>query len=455
MAGAIAKRAEDTVGKLGVTQQTVGEVFRELVEIDEEGAVARRRASRARLVHSAETERLVKAFVDDARLLVVGRGEDGQPVVEVAHEALFSAWKTVRDWIANHREQLKAGQDLEEAAREWHGIGQHGSGLASGARLRRYRQAANPSELAAQFLRASRRRLWILRGVAGAVAGLVLAVAIGTVWLYANGLTVRHGTSMLLAAVGLYRASEPEMVRISVGEFWMGLREDDREARFSEKPRHRVTVSRPFEIGKYEVTFDEYDQFAHATGRALPSDQGWGRGRRPVINVSWEDAAAYVVWLSEMTGKSYRLPTEAEWEYAARAGSETARFWGDDAKRACQYANGADRSFQRYGYGGEIHDCDDNYVWTAVVGSFRANKLGVHDMMGNVWEWVRDSWHENYRGAPLDGSAWEEAGGGPRVLRGGSWYVAPDWLRSAARLGSNPRYMVSGVGFRLARTLTL
>lgn len=286
VAGAIAKRAEDTVRKLGVTEKTVGEVFRELMKFDEEGTVTRRRAPRARLVKSADAERLVKAFVDDARLLVASRGEDGQPVVEVAHETLFAAWQTLRDWIANHREQLKAGQDLEDAALEWQNIGEHGSGLASGVRLKRYRRAVNPSELAVKFLRASRRRLWILRGVAGTVAGLVLAIMVETFWLYANGLTIKHGTSMVLTAVGLYRASEPEMVRIPASGFWMGSREDDQEARDSEKPRHRVTIPRPFEIGKYEVTFDEYDQFAHATGRALPADQGWGRGRRPAINIS-------------------------------------------------------------------------------------------------------------------------------------------------------------------------
>jgi formylglycine-generating enzyme required for sulfatase activity len=452
--GAIAKRAEDTLTQLGVPQPTLGEVFQELVEIEEGGAVTRRRAPWARLNQSADANRLVDAFVA-ARLLVASQGETGQPVVEVAHEALFTAWTTLRDWIDAHRKRLEAGQDLEEAAQEWQAIGQRWAGLASGARLKRYRQAIKPSALADRFLRASRRRLWTLRGTASAAAALVLAILMGTVWLYANGLTIKHGTSMVLATVGLYRASEPEMVRIPTGEFWMGSREDDQEAGASEKPRHRVTIPRPFEIGKYEVTFDEYDQFAHATGRALPSDQGWGRARRPVINVSWEDAVAYAAWLSGMTGKAYRLPTEAEWEYAARAGSEAARFWGDGPEQACQYANGADRSYRQAGYGGEIHDCEDGFVFTAEVGSLEANSLGLHDMIGNVWEWVQDSWHDNYQGAPVDGSAWEEIGGGPRALRGGACLNAPGSLRSAERYGWFPRYGNSDVGFRLARTLTI
>ena len=164
---------------------------------------------------------------------------------------------------------------------------------------------------------------------------------------------------------------------------------------------------------------------------------------------------AYAAWLSKMTGKSYRLPTEAEWEYAARAGSGDSRFWGDDPKQACQYANGADRIFWKAGYGGEVHDCRDGFVYTAEVGSFRANNLGLQDVLGNVWEWVQDSWHGNYRGAPVDGSAWEEASDGPRVMRGGSWNYLPQWLRSAARLGGIPRDRYNRTGCRLVRTLTI
>ncbi len=157
--GALAKRAEDTVSQLGLPPPTIGEVFQELVEIEEGGAVTRRRAPWARLNQSADANRLVDAFVA-ARLLVASQGETGQPLVEVAHEALFTAWTTLRDWIDAHRKRLEAGQDLEEAAQEWQAIGQRWAGLASGARLKRYRQAIKPSALADRFLRASRRRLW-------------------------------------------------------------------------------------------------------------------------------------------------------------------------------------------------------------------------------------------------------------------------------------------------------
>jgi formylglycine-generating enzyme required for sulfatase activity len=154
-----------------------------------------------------------------------------------------------------------------------------------------------------------------------------------------------------------------------------------------------------------------------------------------------------------MTGKRYRLPSEAEWEYAARAGSETSRFWGDNPDQACQYANGADQSYRQAGYGGDIHNCNDSYVFTAEVGSFTANGFKLHDMLGNVWEWVQDTWHANYEGAPIDGSAWEEQDGGPRVLRGGSWDYEPGWLRAANRSRLHPTTRYFDIGFRLARTL--
>ena len=177
-----------------------------------------------------------------------------------------------------------------------------------------------------------------------------------------------------------------------------------------EGPQHRVTVSE-FAMGRYEVTFEEYDVFAEATGRERPDDW-WGRGNRPVIKVSWQDAVAYAEWLAEQTGKRYRLPTEAEWEYAARAGTDTPSWWRSVGQN---YAN-----------------CDDvgwvcDATWenrTAPVGSFDANAFGLHDVAGNVSERVQDCWHDDYRGAPADGSPWGVEPGGEcarRVVRGGSW----------------------------------
>ena len=194
-------------------------------------------------------------------------------------------------------------------------------------------------------------------------------------------------------------------------------------------------------MGVYEVTFEEYDRFVEATRRDRPNDRGWGRGGRPVMNVSWEDATAYAAWLSEETGEAYRLPSESEWEYAVRAGSTTRYTWGDDIGRNRANCRGCRNQW----------DGDDR---TAPAGSFAANAWGLHDMHGNVREWVQDCWHDDYDGAPGDGSAWTTAGEcGRRVLRGGSWINGPRNLRSAYRLRLDAENRRGSHGFRVAKTL--
>ncbi len=175
-------------------------------------------------------------------------------------------------------------------------------------------------------------------------------------------------------------------------------------------------------MGKYEVTFEEYDRFAKATGREKPDDEGWGRGRRPVINVSWNDAVAYAEWLSGQTGENYGLPTEAQWEYAARAGTQTARYWGDNPDQACRYANVYDRTADRAdGFSWSYHDCDDGYAETAPVGRFEANGFGLYDMLGNIREWACSEYEEGYGGAESTCERKNHAINTRRVLRGGSW----------------------------------
>ncbi|GBF25052.1 serine/threonine-protein kinase pkn1 [bacterium MnTg02] len=242
---------------------------------------------------------------------------------------------------------------------------------------------------------------------------------------------------------------EPEMVRIPGGLFEMGC-VSGKGCEKDEKPVHHVTI-KAFEIGKYEVTFDEWDACVAGGGckNYKPNDQGWGRGKRPVIDVSWEDAQAYVTWLSGETGKTYRLPSEAEWEYAARAKTSSVYWWGDRASH--EHAN----------YGKE-ECCEglakgvDKWDYTSPVGSFPKNPFGLHDVQGNVWEWVEDCWHKNYRRAPKDGSAWLSANisdCAQRVLRGGSWYYDPQNLRSADRVRSNSDLRSYVLGFRISRTL--
>ena len=233
-----------------------------------------------------------------------------------------------------------------------------------------------------------------------------------------------------------------DMVVIPAGRFLMGC-VSGRDCEGDEQPVHEVTVG-SFALSKYEVTFEEYDRFTEATGGARADDEGWGRSSQPVINVSWEDARAYVSWLSAETGETgetYRLPSEAEWEYAARAGTTTAYSWGN-------------------GIGDNRANCDGcgsrwDVVQTAPVGSFGANAWGLHDMHGNVWEWVEDCWYGNYTRVPSDGTAWTSGGDcGRRVLRSGSWNVVSRRLRSAKRARDPPGYRSGVAGFRVARTLT-
>jgi formylglycine-generating enzyme required for sulfatase activity len=251
------------------------------------------------------------------------------------------------------------------------------------------------------------------------------------------------------------------MVVIEPTPFDMGSPDSDDEAYGTERPQHPVSIASRFAIGKYEVTFEEYDKFAYDTNRRPPSDSGFGGERRPVINVSWHDAVAYAEWLSKKTGRRFRLPSEAEWEFAARAGTSFRRFWGDASSDACEYASVFDRGSEarvkaRYNITWEPHDCDDGVETTSEVGHFRANQLGLHDMLGNVFEWVQDCWHDSYEEAPADGSGWFEVNNGDcgrRVLRGGSWYFGPRIVRSADRYGNSPDFRNYDVGFRLAQDL--
>lgn len=223
----------------------------------------------------------------------------------------------------------------------------------------------------------------------------------------------------------------PEMVVIPAGSFMMGGDKNFEEASENETPRHRVTIARPFAIGKYEVTQGEWVA-------VMGGNPSKFKGRsRPVEQVSWDDAQDFIRRLNAKTGKSYRLPTEAEWEYAARAGNEAAYSFGDDKGKLGQYA-------WFYGNSGEE---------THPVGQLQANRFGLFDMQGNVWEWVQDCWHDNYAGAPKDGSTWQGQNSCDRVDRGGSWNSDPRNLRSAYRHYSSPVNRNEYVGFRLARPL--
>ena len=228
-----------------------------------------------------------------------------------------------------------------------------------------------------------------------------------------------------------------------------------------------------FAAGRYEVTRGQYRVFAEATGRSGEGCFVWAGNKferdlskdwrnpgyaqddtHPVACVIWEDASAYVAWLSQKTGKDYRLLTEAEWEFAARAGTTTTRFWGDDGNMSCSFANGADLTTkaQVSGFSNSlVANCNDRYAYSAPVGSYRANAFGLHDMLGNVFEWTQDCWNDNYHGAPTDGSAWMTVTCSRRVVRGGSWSDDPRGLRSAYRFGLTTAFRSNYAGFRVAR----
>lgn len=230
------------------------------------------------------------------------------------------------------------------------------------------------------------------------------------------------------------------MVPIPAGAFIMG----DSNKSSSQKPTRHARIE-PFKIGKFPVTFEEYDAFCEATGYWLkqgrgepaPSDNSWGRGRQPVINVSWYDAKAYIDWLNSWTAGGYRLPTEAEWEYACRAGTQSAYWFGQASPDA--YAWYRDNSEKR----------------THPVGQKTPNPWGLFDMLGNVAEWTEDCWHADFRGAPRDGSAWIDGDSNLRVQRGGSFAGSAHMLQSAARTGGGATVRYSAFGFRLAQTIPI
>ena len=236
-----------------------------------------------------------------------------------------------------------------------------------------------------------------------------------------------------------------------------------------EGPVHDVFISKPFAIGKYEVTKFEFAMFVEDSKFSLDfscrflAKVGWEEGvswrfpgfeqtnRDPVVCINWHDAKAYVAWLSRKSGQAYRLPSEAEWEYAARAGGAGRYFYGDSPDLLCRYGNGVDASSE---FKWQNKTCKDGYAArTAPVGSYLPNDFGLHDTIGNVWEWVEDCWNDSYHGAPIDGSSWTTGDCSSRGTRGGSWLNDPRFLRSAHRNRLFRLYRKYNTGFRVAREI--
>lgn len=236
------------------------------------------------------------------------------------------------------------------------------------------------------------------------------------------------------------------MVVIPAGTFRMGDLEGVGER--DELPVRDVTVS-SFAISRYEVTFEQYDLFVRDTKGASPKDR-WGRGTRPVIDVSWRDADSFIQWINAKTGLTFRLPSEAEWEYVARSGSSDRYSYGNDESLLCEHGNIAD-SVTTIGWRNKT--CTDGYETTAPVGSFKPNTLGIYDMHGNVWEWMADCWKKSYRGVAKNGSPHLKGNCNNRTQRGGSWFYGSNENRVSYRTSGDVDESSVTVGFRLARDL--
>jgi len=277
----------------------------------------------------------------------------------------------------------------------------------------------------------------------------------------------------------------PEMVVVPPGRFTMGAPagEETREhlpdqVRGRSVPQHGITIRYTLAVAKFDVTRSEYAQFVVETGRPDPdsclavspaadfiaTSGNWRHapgfpqtGKDPVVCVSWDDAQAYVAWLSAKTGHVYRLLTEAEWEYAARAGTTTARYGSDNPAELCRYTNVGDLDYSEQHPGDSDSTvnraCRDGYAFTSPVGRFPPNQFGLYDMLGDVLEWTADCWNANYNGAPTDGTAWPSGDCGRRVVRGASWDAGLSVSRSAMRRGVPTSTRITSVGFRVARTL--
>jgi len=453
-----------------------------LASVREDGEPTRRRALRAEF--SDEEWRLVSELANDPyRLLVTAVPEGGETYAEVAHEAIFRRWDKLRQWIAAEREFLVWRTGIEAARRAWQATAiaapprpPGDDTLLMGAMLTKAqswlsRRAEEISNDDREFIlssgRAAQRRRLRLGAIVGAIAvGEAVLLVLGFIaWINQSYIrdqwrwyaTVRPFVQVKVLPFVLPAEAEhslsplarfrecaaepdsddcPEMIVLPSGSFTMGSPADERGRYDDEGPQHIVSFH-AFAVAKFEVTFAEWDACV-AYGDCRPvGDSGWGRGQQPAINVTLEDAQGYAAWLSNMTGKPYRLLTEAEYEYATRAGSATAYFFGDDAATIGQYAWYEPNSDGR----------------THPVGTKAPNAFGLYDMIGNVYSMVQDCYHPNYQNAPADGSAWTNTDCSTRLLRGGSWDAAAQDLRSALRLGTYNGGRTAGIGFRVARTL--
>jgi formylglycine-generating enzyme required for sulfatase activity len=447
-----------------------------LAGIDPDTGAPRRRVARLSEV-PAEARPLIQHFVEQ-RLLATDVAKDtGEHTIEPAHEALLRQWGLLQGWLAEDAGLLAVLEGVKRASRDWAANGKtaawltHVTGRLEAAQRLRERPdlAANLEPTDREYLAACRKAEAAARGRSRRVRGLIYVLLVGIIaglvgWINQAYVKEQMNWFMtmrpyMLANVRPYvltaeaeRALSPqasfrecakncpEMIVIPAGNFTMGSPATEKGRYTNEGPQHKVTIARPFAVSKLDVTFDDWDVCVSVGGCPQTTDGSMGRGTRPVINVTWDDAQQYVAWFSKMTGQRYRLLTEAEWEYAARAGTTTAYSWGDEIGKGNANCNGCGSKW--------------DYRGTSPVGSFKPNAFGLDDMAGNVWQWVEDCDHADYNEAPTDGSAWITGDCSNRGVRGGSWLNGPQFLRSAFRGWYSPGHRDLGLGFRVGRTLT-
>jgi formylglycine-generating enzyme required for sulfatase activity len=360
---------------------------------------------------------------------------------EAEHQSLKQELDVVRQQAQKDAEMLKVQRD------------------AARAMMERQKQLEKEQSLSLQRRRSNKG--WLLMVTSVAVFALILGILLALLFIPSTGTKPKQVAGSEIKetknsnnespnpasekqatdfnAMETYRdrlkdAQGPLMVKLPGGTFKMGSKSSS--TYYDERPQHQVTLQ-GFSISQYEVTFEEYDWFAAATGRTLPEDNGWGRGRQPVINVSWDDAMEYTQWLSEQTGYNYRLPSEREWEYAAQAGVDKLYWWG--YKMEINKAN--------------CSVCGSKWdaAQTAPVGSFPPNPFGLYDTIGNVLEWTLSCFHSSYRGAPSTGHLWKGGDCSKRIARGSSFRSNAKALRRTIRHKFSPNTRIEMLGFRVVR----
>jgi formylglycine-generating enzyme required for sulfatase activity len=446
-----------------------------LAGIDPDTGAPRRRVARLSEI-PAEARPLIQLLVEQRLLATDVATETGEPTIEPAHEALLRQWGLLGGWLAEDAGLLAVLEGIKRASRDWAAnnrdrtwLTHAGDRLAAAERLaarpdlvahlessdRGYIDACQKAETdLKRGKRLTQTAIYVL--LAGIILGLVGWInqdyikeevswwttarpyAKANIWPYVLSAKAERALNPMQTFRECAKDC-PEMVVVPAGTFVMGSPESEKNRLTNEGPPHKVSFAKLFAVSKFNVTFADWDACTSMGGCPQIGDSGFGRGTEPVFNVNWNDARGYVAWLSRMTGQSYRLLTEAEWEYAARAGTTTAYYWGDAIGNGNASCNGCGSQW-------------DNQQ-APPVGSFNPNAFGLYDMAGNLWQWVEDCYHDSYDGAPADGSVWTVDDCKYVVARGGSWDLTPGQLRSASRGRDSAINRTTFVGFRVARTL--